>query len=143
MVAAFDPRFGEAWTPSQCLGILSLPGVWLTLAEVDGDSEPAAFALSRVAGGEAELLLLATAPTRRRQGIAALLLRSVIEDARRRGAEAIHLEVRSANPACRLYRAEGFVKVGARRAYYRGNAGERFDAETFSLSLNATYSPTK
>ncbi len=29
---AFEPAFGEAWTRSQCQGILELPRVWLTIA---------------------------------------------------------------------------------------------------------------
>ena len=32
MSAAFDPRYGEAWTRNQCLGVLAMPGVALTLA---------------------------------------------------------------------------------------------------------------
>lgn len=51
MAEAFDPRFGEAWTRSQCLGILGMPGVWLTLARADGGV--AGFALSRAILDEA------------------------------------------------------------------------------------------
>lgn len=80
MTEAFDPRFGEAWTRGQCLGIMALPGVWLTIASIDG--KPVGFALSRQILDEAELLLLATAPASRRKGVAAALLRSVITEAR-------------------------------------------------------------
>ena len=45
VTAAFDPRFGEAWTRAQCIGILAMPGVWLTLARV-GEAV-VGFALSR------------------------------------------------------------------------------------------------
>ena len=34
MEDAFHPAYGEAWTRGQCLGILELPRVWLTLARV-------------------------------------------------------------------------------------------------------------
>ena len=68
MAEAFDPRFGEAWTHSQCLGILSMPGVWLSLARAEG--ETAGFALSRAILDEAELLLIAVHPAFRRRGIA-------------------------------------------------------------------------
>src|SRR5207237_4566432 len=44
MHEAFDPRFGEAWTSAQCLGMLSLPGVWLVIASLDGSD--AGFALA-------------------------------------------------------------------------------------------------
>jgi ribosomal-protein-alanine N-acetyltransferase len=55
MVRAFDPMFGEAWNRGQCLGILSLPDVWLSFAEVHDDTEPHAvgFALTRLLVDEA------------------------------------------------------------------------------------------
>lgn len=133
MQAAFDPRFGEAWTRSQCLGILSLPGVWLTIASTN--DEPAGFALSRVIVDEAELLLLATAPDKRRRGVGAALLRSVIADCCIRSAKTLHLEVREGNPAINLYRDAGFIKVGERRQYYRGPGGHVLDAFTFRREL--------
>jgi len=134
MQAAFDPRFGEAWTRNQCLGILAMPGVWLTLAYVD--SVPAGFALSRIVMDEVELLLLATTPTLRRRGVGVALLRSVELRAREAGAHSLHLEVREGNDAIKLYRRTGLKKVGQRRDYYRGTAGQQFDALTFRLSLD-------
>ena len=70
MTAAFDPRFGEAWTRSQCAGILPMSGVSLMLARdgVDG-RDPLGFALFRTVAGEAELLLIAVAPGHHRRGI--------------------------------------------------------------------------
>ncbi len=134
MSEAFEPRFGEAWTPSQCLGMLALPGVWLTLARID--ERVAGFALARAVLDESELLLLATRPALRRRGIGGILLRSVIADARTRGATMMHLEVRANNDAVALYRGEGFRKIGERRDYYRGNDGKLFDAHTFSKMLD-------
>lgn len=131
---AFDPRFGEGWTPSQCMGMLALPGVWFTLACVDG--RPVGFALARTILNEGELLLLATLPTMRRRGIGGALLRAVMADARDRGADLLHLEVRANNEAVQLYRSAGFNKIGERRDYYRGNDGKLFDAHTFSRSLD-------
>lgn len=133
MQAAFDPRFGEAWTHNQCLGLLAMPGVWLTLARVR--DEPAGFALSRAVVGEAELLLLATTPGFRRRGVAAALLRSVMADAIGHGAKTLHLEVRQGNDAIKLYRAAGFAKVGERRDYYRGHGGQAYDALTYSRAI--------
>lgn len=133
MAEAFDPGFGEAWTPSQLRGMLALSGVWFTLAQVAG--EPAGFALARTVLDEGELLLLACRPAMRRRGVGGALLRSVMADARDRGAEFLHLEVRANNDAVALYRGEGFSKIGERRDYYRGNDGKLFDAHTFSRSL--------
>lgn len=133
MADAFDAKYGEAWTPGQCLGVLSLPGVWLTLAE--RQEEPAGFALARRVADEAELLLLAAAPRHRRHGVGGALLRSVLEQARGIGVHFLHLEVRAGNPAVHLYRSAGFTKVGERRNYYRGKGGQQFDAHTYSISL--------
>ncbi|MFS0773598.1 GNAT family N-acetyltransferase [Sphingomonas sp. 1P08PE] len=133
MAAAFDPQFGEAWTRSQCLGVLAMPGVQLVLA-YDAD-EPAGFALTRTIMDEAELLLLAVAPDRRRRGVGGTLLRSVVADCQAAGAKKLHLEVRGGNPAARLYEGTGFAKVGERRGYYRGRDGRQYDAHTYSRDL--------
>lgn len=133
MQRAFDPRFGEAWTRGQCLGILAMPGVWLTLAALNGDV--AGFALARAIAGEAELLLLACLPEVRRRGVGGALLRSVINDAQDRNATKIYLEVRRGNEALDLYRSSGFLKVGERLAYYRGTSGQLYDALTFERQL--------
>lgn len=133
MAAAFDPRFGEAWTRNQCLGVLAMPGVRLTLATVD--DAPAGFAMVRAVADEAELLLLGVDPRFRRRGIATALLRAVIAEAQVTGIADLHLEVRANNEAVKLYTAQGFAKVGERRGYYRGKTGETFDAHTYRRAV--------
>lgn len=134
MQQSFDPRFGEGWTAAQCMGMLSLPGVWLVIASQK--EEDLGFAMARAAGGEAELLLIATSPKAQRRGIGGALLRAVIEEARGRDADRIHLEMRACNPAIALYQREGFIKVGERRGYYRGKNGELFDAHTYARPID-------
>ncbi|MEG3165847.1 GNAT family N-acetyltransferase [Sphingomonas sp. PB2P19] len=133
MQTAFDPRFGEAWTRSQCIGVLAMPGVRLTLAMVDED--PAGFAMTRSVADEAELLLLAVAPAFRRRGVGAALLRAVEAECSAAGIATLHLEVRASNDAVRLYTGHGFAKVGERRAYYRSRTGEAHDAHTYLRKL--------
>ncbi|ODP37969.1 ribosomal protein S18-alanine N-acetyltransferase [Sphingomonas turrisvirgatae] len=133
MREAFDPSFGEAWTPSQCLGMIALPGVWFSIAWLD--AKPAGFALARTVADEAELLLIGIAPAMRRHGVGTALLRSVIADAQERGAVTVHLEVRANNDAVQLYRRQGFEKIGERRDYYRGKDGRLFDAHTFFRTI--------
>lgn len=134
MREAFDPRFGEAWSRGQCLGIMAMPGVALLIASIDG--APAGFAMTRAIVDEVELLLLATVPVARRRGVGRSLVSAVIDSARRQGARRVHLEVRAGNDAIQLYRLEGFEKVGERRNYYRGATGQTFDAFTFSRSID-------
>lgn len=133
MQAAFDPQYGEAWTTPQCMGMMALSGVWLTIASIDGKDY--GFAMARAMLDEAELLLLATHPEMRGRGIGGALLRAVIAEARGRRAVKLHLEVRAGNDAMRLYHGQGFCKIGERRGYYRGTSGQSFDALTLARSL--------
>jgi ribosomal-protein-alanine N-acetyltransferase len=135
MSAAFDSKYGEAWTRSQCGGILPMAGVRLTLAQ-DENSQPCGFSLYRTIAGDSELLLLAVSPHAQKQGIGRLLLTQFIDDSKKNGADRIHLEVRDGNTAIELYRSVGFVPVGRRRKYYRGRDGESRDALTFVLKVD-------
>ncbi|HXH51895.1 MAG TPA: ribosomal protein S18-alanine N-acetyltransferase [Sphingomicrobium sp.] len=132
MDAAFDPRFGEAWTRSQCGGILPMKGVELLIARKGEADQPSGFALCRMVADDAELLLLAVDPSHRRQGIGSRLLEQFIDRARGHGASRVHLEVREGNPAIKLYRSAGFAIAGRRRKYYRGSDGYQYDALTLA-----------
>jgi ribosomal-protein-alanine N-acetyltransferase len=127
---SFDRRYGEAWTAPQCAGLLPMPGVWLVLAR-DG-AGAIGFALSRQVGNEAELLLLAVRRAEQRRGIGKLLLERFTSDAKMRGAERLHLEVREGNHAVKIYEDEGFALVGRRRNYYSGPDGRCYDALTLA-----------
>jgi ribosomal-protein-alanine N-acetyltransferase len=133
MRTAFPERYGEAWTRSQCGGILPMTGVRLALAQ-DGEARTVGFSLYRTVAGDSELLLLAVDPRVQRKGIGRKLLDSFIADARAHGAERIHLEVRDGNDASRLYESAGFTEANRRRNYYRGKDGTQFDALTFVLT---------
>ena len=134
MDLAFDDRFGEAWTRSQCAGILPMPGVALSMART-ASGQTVGFALRRIIAGDGELLLLAVDPVHRRRGIGLELLRKFIAEAREEGSSRVHLEVRDGNPAVDMYQSMGFKTVGRRRKYYHGRTGGQFDALTLSLEL--------
>lgn len=132
MGAAFRPCFGEAWTRSQCAGILPMHGVTLTIAE--SGRLPVGFSLVRAIADEAELLLLAVDPAEQRRGIGQALLDDFVAGALAGGAHRLHLEVRDGNPAIELYRASGFSAAGRRRNYYHGPGAEAYDAVTLVLT---------
>ena len=133
MERAFGTRYGEAWTRSQCAGILPMSGVSLMLARCNG--ETVGFSLFRIVADEAELLLIAVLPSHHRQGIGRLLLDDFMLRAQADGVSRVHLEVRDRNPAIAMYRAAGFEPVGRRRKYYHGEDGRDFDALTFAKSI--------
>ena len=127
---SFDARFGEAWTASQCAGLLPMPGVWLSLAR--DQNGVVGFALARIVANEAELLLLAVRRSSQRCSIGKTLLDRFTAIARRRGADLLHLEVREGNHAISLYQRSGFSLVGRRRNYYSGADGLAYDALTLA-----------
>jgi ribosomal-protein-alanine N-acetyltransferase len=130
MEHAFDPLFGEAWNAGQCLGIMSLPDVWLSFAEA-GD-RIVGFALSRLLMDEAELLLLAVEPDARGHGVGRALIERTVAIAIGKGAHRLLLEVRDGNQALDLYQGSGFSEIGRRRDYYRGSDGTTRDALTLA-----------
>ncbi|MGA9582210.1 MAG: ribosomal protein S18-alanine N-acetyltransferase [Allosphingosinicella sp.] len=135
MEDSFDPAFGEAWTSPQCAGLLPMAGVWLSLAR--RDDEVIGFALGRIVGDEAELLLLAVHRASQGKGAGQLLLDRFGAVAASKGAEQLHLEVREGNHAVRLYSRNGYREVGRRRNYYSGRDGQLFDALTLAKNSRA------
>jgi [ribosomal protein S18]-alanine N-acetyltransferase len=135
MDSAFGRHFGEAWTRSQCAGILPMAGVALILARDPANGQTIGFSLSRTVADESELLLLAVVPSHHRRGIGGRLLDDFMSRARDHGTARIHLEVRDGNPAVEMYQAAGFRAVGRRRNYYHAPDGRRFDALTLLQEL--------
>jgi len=133
MTSAFDPHFGEAWTRSQCAGILPLSGVQLVIARNKGGV--CGFSLLRTVADEAELLLLAVSKDSQSQGIGGALLDHFIDQGREAGLARLHLEVRDGNPAVAMYQAFGFEEEGRRRKYYTGRDGSQHDALTMALKI--------
>lgn len=78
------------------------------------------FIVSRIAGGEAEILSVAVAAARQGRGLARALLNLHLRRLAGLGASAVFLEVDEDNaPARRLYQRAGFREVGRRPGYYR------------------------
>jgi ribosomal-protein-alanine N-acetyltransferase len=83
----------------------------------------AGFILSRLAGGEAEILSVAVAPARRGRGLARKLLDLHLRRLAGLGVTAVFLEVDEDNAAARrLYGHARFREVGRRPAYYARDA---------------------
>lgn len=136
MRASFDPAFGEAWSALQLGSTLALDSSYARQA-LDSAGTAQGFTLSRSAGPEVELLLIAVHPGQRGNGVGRALLQAACQDAARRGALEIFLEVRENNHAALgLYRRAGFVEVGRRPEYYTGLTGSHFAALTMRRNID-------
>jgi ribosomal-protein-alanine N-acetyltransferase len=131
--AATDPWHEPPTSTAGWRGLLVMPGAFTLVAA--GAEGPAGYAYARVAVDEAELLAIGVVPSARRRGIGRALLAGVAAQARRRGARRLFLEVAAPNAAARrLYADAGFVEVGRRPDYYRGDSG-RVAALVMRLAL--------
>lgn len=71
---------------------------------------------------EAHVTTIAVSPAHRRQKIGERLLVALIDEAMKRGARWITLEVRKSNLGAQaLYRKYGFKEIGTRKGYYSDN----------------------
>ena len=140
-VHPFDPATGTA--PLAALHALCFERAWDAATLSDMLAGPGAFAfvhddgfvLARAAADEAEILTLAVRPQARGKGLGRALLQAAIAKARSLGAATMFLEVGADNPhALALYAGLGFVKVGARKAYYDGR-----DASVLRLPLGGDF----
>lgn len=108
--------FSDPWSEGMLKETLASEHVGLlTLGE-----EPLGYLMLLILPPEGEVLNLAVHPDCRRQGYASALLREGETVLRRKGVEALYLEVRASNiPAIALYKSFGFAAVGRRKRYYR------------------------
>ena len=78
------------------------------------------YAVTWTVGEVADLQRLVVAPAARRRGIGRRLLSDLLDDAGRRGARRVLLEVSARNePALQCYRSLGFAEIDRRASYYR------------------------
>ena len=134
MTDAFDPAFGEAWTSSQCLSALAIPGSRLLLAKMEKDV--CGFTLSRWVLDTEELLMIGVARSMQRTAIGSTLIHEVVRRASEEGRTQMFLEVRDGNAALGFYTDCGFQPIGRRKQYYKGANDERHDAITMTLRID-------
>ncbi len=110
--------FSTPWSEQSIAQELHNP-LSLWLLAVEGESL-AGYVGSQTVMGETDMMNLAVAPQRRRQGIGRRLVEELTARLARMGSRSLTLEVRASNaPARALYEAMGFVQTGLRRGYYR------------------------
>lgn len=113
---AGDPPWSAEEFRSELAGVPETR--WYTVAE-DESGELAGYAGLRVVDGTADIQTVAVAPAHQRRGLGTVLLGALIDEARRRRATEMLLEVRVDNePALALYRRHGFERIARRRGYF-------------------------
>lgn len=121
---------GRAWSQQEFTDLLTQNGVVLT---GDGSS----FILSRQILDEVEILTLATAPSKRRRGLAKANLEAIFQRVRQTGAKTVFLEVAADNAgAIALYQQAGFAQIASRSAYYTRTNGATVDALILQKKLD-------
>lgn len=107
------------WTPRRVLDCMAHADTNVVVARRGDDL--LGFAVMRYGDEDAHLLLLATQPRCRRQGVGSALLAWLEATARVAGITTLRLEARSANAGARaFYRRHGFNEIGRRAEYYQG-----------------------
>ncbi|MDQ3663931.1 MAG: ribosomal protein S18-alanine N-acetyltransferase [Actinomycetota bacterium] len=133
IVAVEAQVFGKAaWSVESVRGELAggRPTRHVVVA-ADGD-RLVGYASLAVAGEVGDVQRLAVVSSRRRRGLAADLLRTLLDEAAARGCRRVLLEVGADNGAAlALYRRFGFVEISRRPRYYPGDV----DALVLALGL--------
>ena len=90
------------------------------VADAADDGEVVGYAGLVSTGHQADVQTLGVRGDHQGRGLGGELLRALLDEARRRGAGEVLLEVRAENVAAQaLYARHGFERIGVRRGYYR------------------------
>ncbi|MET8156308.1 ribosomal protein S18-alanine N-acetyltransferase [Sphaerisporangium sp. NPDC005289] len=109
----------DAWSEGMLRGELAdQPRTRHYIVAVAG-GEVVGYAGLAAAGDQADVQTIAVNAGHQRAGIGSAMLRALLEEAGRRGATAVFLEVRADNPPAQgMYERFGFERIGLRREYY-------------------------
>jgi ribosomal-protein-alanine N-acetyltransferase len=110
---------GTAWSPETFWSELARPDSrWYTVATA-GDVIIGYAGLMTSDGAEADVQTVAVAPSAQGRGLGSRLVGALVDEALRRGAGALLLEVAADNAgAIALYSSLGFERIAVRRGYY-------------------------
>jgi len=113
----------DAWSHEMMARDVADPGCYYLVAFPPDDPDRiVAYAGLQAAprSPESDIQTIAVADQARGQGLGRVLMLSLIDEARKRGARETFLEVRADNPGAQhLYRSLGFEDLGVRRGYYQ------------------------
>jgi ribosomal-protein-alanine N-acetyltransferase len=124
----------DAWSPAMMAAELDGPhGYYLVAPADDGAIDGYAGLLAPEGSGQADIQTIAVVERARRRGLGRTLMLALLQEARRRGASEVFLEVRADNPGAQaLYASLGFAEIAVRPNYYQP---EGVDAIVMRLAL--------
>ena len=111
----------DAWSTSSMRSELrGAHGYYLVAVGEEGAIEGYAGLLAPEGSGQADIQTVAVAQARRGRGTGRKLMEALLQEAARRGAAEVFLEVRADNePAQRMYASLGFERIAVRPRYYQ------------------------
>lgn len=130
--------FGRPWSDGEFAALLEKGTVFGFVARREGKKSASSdgFVLARLVEGEAEILTIAVAKSKRGRGLGRALMDTVLRHLHAERAEMLFLEVDEGNtPAVALYRRLGFYEVSRREAYYDDKAANDGTALVMRLDL--------
>jgi ribosomal-protein-alanine N-acetyltransferase len=112
----------DAWSSATMAAEIAGPhGHYLVAVADDGAIDGYAGLLAPEGSGHGDIQTIAVVERARRQGLGRTLMLVLLNEARRREATEVFLEVRADNPGARaLYETLGFAEIAVRPRYYRG-----------------------
>jgi len=133
--------FSRGWDQVEMARVLAMPGTSGTLILPDhrdgGLSSPSGFLLGREVAEEAEIISIGVLPTARQRGLGGALLAEFITRMQEHGVRTLFLEVATHNEAAiSLYKRQGFIAAGLRKAYYAPEPGQSTSTDALIMRCN-------
>lgn len=122
IAAIHKDSFEKAWDEGELASTLNSKGIRCLTAHILAKPKynTLGFLVYRITGDEAEIITIASAPSKRRNGVGRALIDEMIRNCLTERVSYIFLEVDEANKAAlSLYLKLGFTKVGERKGYYK------------------------
>lgn len=122
IAAIHKDSFEKAWDEGELTSTLNSKGVSCLTAHNSSNPKHATlgFLVYRITGDEAEIITVASDPSKRQGGVGRALMDEMIRNCLTERVGHIFLEVDETNiAALSLYKKLGFTKVGERKAYYK------------------------
>lgn len=126
----------DAWSAASMRSELASKNTYYLVAErLDSPGQVDGYAglLAPSGAKEGDIQTIAVAENARRGGLGRTLVQTLVEEARKRGATEVFLEVRADNPGAQsLYTKLGFVEIAVRPRYYQPDG---VDAIVMTLAI--------